>query len=88
MAGNRIRDNPHSSCWRTHMKTKLHICYKCVGGLGPPPACSLVGSSASVIPPPAPVVPGELTLNLVVSLTPLTCSVLSPTLPQDFPSST
>ena len=24
------------------MKTELHICYKCVGGLGPAPACSLV----------------------------------------------
>jgi hypothetical protein len=27
-AGNRFRDNLCSS-WETHMKTKLHICYKC-----------------------------------------------------------
>ena len=32
------------------MTTKLHICYICVGGLGPDNACSLVGASVSVGP--------------------------------------
>jgi hypothetical protein len=32
------------------MKTKLYICYRCVGRLGPAPECSLVGSSVSVSP--------------------------------------
>ena len=32
------------------MKTKLHICYKCVGGLGPTPECSLAGGSVYVSP--------------------------------------
>lgn len=35
---------------RTHMKTKLRICYKYVGGRGSAPALSLVGSSVSVCP--------------------------------------
>jgi hypothetical protein len=30
------------------MKTKLHVCYTCVGGLDPALACSLVGGSVSV----------------------------------------
>lgn len=29
-------DNPCSSCWGTHMKTKLLICYIHVGGLAQP----------------------------------------------------
>jgi hypothetical protein len=33
------------------MKTKLNICYKCIGGLGPAPRCSLVGDSVSLSPP-------------------------------------
>ena len=40
MAGNTVRNNLHFSCYGTHMKTKLYICYKCVGGLGPNPACA------------------------------------------------
>lgn len=32
------------------MTIKIHICYKCVGGLGLAPAYSLVGGSASVSP--------------------------------------
>jgi hypothetical protein len=32
------------------MKTKLHICHKCVRGLGPACACSLVGGSVPVNP--------------------------------------
>jgi hypothetical protein len=51
MAGNRNQDSPHTTCLGTHMKTKLHICYKCVGDLGPAPACSLVGGPGSVVPP-------------------------------------
>lgn len=44
-SGNRVlvRDSPHSNCWRTHIKTKLYICYMCVGSLGPVHTCSLVG---------------------------------------------
>ena len=78
MAGNQVRDSLYSNCQRTHMKAKLHICYKCVGCLGPAPACSLVGGS----------VPGSTygprLVNsiglLVVSLNP------TPTLSQDPPS--
>jgi hypothetical protein len=29
-AGNRIRNNTCSSCWRSHMKTKLYIWYICL----------------------------------------------------------
>ena len=32
------------------MKTKLNICYKCVGSLGSAPECFLVGGSVSVSP--------------------------------------
>lgn len=32
------------------MKTKPYICYICVGGLDPSPACSVVGSSVSMSP--------------------------------------
>ena len=32
------------------MKTNLHTCYKCLGGLGPASPCSLVTGSASVNP--------------------------------------
>jgi hypothetical protein len=46
MASSRIRDTPNSQppapIARIHMKTKLHIYYKCVVGLGPVPECSLV----------------------------------------------
>jgi len=31
---NSFRDSSCSSCWGTHMKTKLHICYICAGGGG------------------------------------------------------
>jgi hypothetical protein len=58
------------------MKTKLHICYKCVGGLGPTPECSLAGGSVYVSPH------GPRLVNSaglpVVSLTPLTLSILPP----------
>ncbi|EDL75990.1 rCG62902 [Rattus norvegicus] len=46
-AGKRVRN---SSCYRTHMRTNLHICYKYGGGLGPSPECSFVGGSISVSP--------------------------------------
>jgi len=29
---NRVKVCPHSSCWGTHMKIKLHICYICAEG--------------------------------------------------------
>lgn len=31
--GNRVRVSHHSSCWKTHVKRKLHICYLCVKDL-------------------------------------------------------
>ena len=41
-AGNIVKDSPSSSCWENHMKTKLHVCYICIGGgLGPAQVCSL-----------------------------------------------
>jgi hypothetical protein len=42
--GNSFRDSPCSSCWGTHMKIELHICYICAEVLGPAHVCSLVGS--------------------------------------------
>jgi hypothetical protein len=48
MEGNRIQDSPLSNCQRTHMKTKLHFCYKCIKGLDPASAWSFVGGSAAV----------------------------------------
>ena len=30
-AGNRVSVSPHSTSWGTHKKTKLYICYICVG---------------------------------------------------------
>jgi hypothetical protein len=67
------------------MKTKLYICCKCVGGLGPTHACSLVGGSVSVSPQ------GLRLLDsvglLVMSLTSPALSILSPTLPHDSLSS-
>ena len=46
MAGGRVKDSPHSNCQGIYMK--LHTCYKCVRGLDPAPACSLVDGSVSV----------------------------------------
>jgi hypothetical protein len=80
--GNRIRHSPHYNCSGTHRKTELHICYKCVGLLGPFLACSLVGGSVSVSSHRPRVVASVG--PLVVFLTPLASSILSPTLPQDF----
>ena len=48
MAGNIFRDRPCSSCSRTQLKTKLHIYYKCVGGIGSTPAGTLICDSVSV----------------------------------------
>jgi hypothetical protein len=59
------------------MITKLHICYRWVGCLGPAPACSLVGDFISVTPHgPSLVEFGGL---LVVSLAPPARSLLSST---------
>ena len=67
------------------MKTKLYICYKCVGGLGPAPAYTLAGGPGSEIPH------GPRTVDFIgllgVSLTPPACLLLSPTIPQDILSS-
>ena len=43
--GSRIRDSPGSQ-----MKTKLHICYICVGGIGLFYSCSVASDSVSVSP--------------------------------------
>jgi hypothetical protein len=51
---NSFRDSPCcSSCWGSHMKTELYICYICagLGALGPGNGCSLVGGSVSECPP-------------------------------------
>ena len=81
MAGNRVRDSPHYNCQGTHMKTKLHICYKCVGGLGSGHVQSLFGGPVSVsLHGPRLVYSVGL---LVMSLTPLASSFLPLTLPQD-----
>ena len=69
-----------------HMEIKLHICYKWGGGLNAAPACSLVCGSVSVRPN-GPMLVDSVYL-LVVSLTPPVYSVLSPTLQQDFLSTT
>ena len=62
------------------MKTKLHICYKCLGGLGPPlHALWMVVQSLGTLTGP-----GSLTVVLLVlSLTLLACSLLSLILLQD-----
>ena len=41
--GNSFRDSPCYSCWRTHLKTRLHVSYICAGALFPTCVCSLVG---------------------------------------------
>jgi hypothetical protein len=68
------------------MKTKLHICYKCVGGLDLAPACSLVGGPVSLSPHEPRLV--DYLGPLVVFLTHPPCSILSSTLPQDCLNST
>ena len=64
------------------MKFNLHVCYTCVGSLGPVPACSLVGGSVFVSPRFV-----DFVSLLVVSLIPSACSLLSLPLPRDFLSS-
>jgi hypothetical protein len=85
MAEDRVRDSPPSTCKGTHMKTKLHICYKCVEVLGPAPACPFIGGSVSVnLHGPRLVDSVGL---LVESLSPPAPSILSPILLQESPSS-
>jgi hypothetical protein len=64
------------------MKTKLHFCYKCLGVLGPAPACSLVCGPGSVSSHGLSLVDS---LGLVESLIPLACSILSSTFPTSLP---
>ena len=67
------------------MKTKLHIYYKYVGGLGPAPSCPLVGGSVSVNLQGYRLIGYVgLSVEFQYSLGP---SVLPPTLSQDSPSS-
>jgi hypothetical protein len=63
------------------MNTVLQVCYICERGLGPAPVCSLVGGLGSVSPY-APTLFDSVIL-LLVPLTYLICSLISPTLPQD-----
>lgn len=77
----RIRE-PHSTCCGNHMNTELQVCFKCVGNLGSTPACSLVAGSVSVSPHSHGLF--DSGCLLVVSLTTQTCSLLSPTPPQDY----
>lgn len=62
MVGNRLRGSSYSICYVTHMKTKLYICYKCVG-------CSVSVNSHGprIVDSVGP---------LVVSLTPPSSSIL------------
>jgi hypothetical protein len=59
------------------MKTKLLICYICIGDLAPAPVHSIVGGSASVSPHGPRLVDF---VGPVVFLTPLALLILSPTL--------
>ena len=63
------------------MKTKLHICYLHVGGLGLAHTCSLIGGLVSVSPLGPRLV--DSVDFFVVFLTPLTPSILLPTLLQN-----
>jgi hypothetical protein len=51
-SGNRIRVSPHSSFWRTHMKTKLHISYIYGGGAPRSSPCMLFSWWFSLWEPP------------------------------------
>jgi hypothetical protein len=42
-----FRDSLYSSCWETHMKSEMHICYVCARNLSSVCVCSLVGGSDS-----------------------------------------
>ena len=79
------RDRPPLPLLGIHMKTKLHICYICVGGLGPDHACYLVVDSVSVSLH-GPRLVGSVGL-LVVCLTHPVPLTLSETLPQNSLSS-
>ena len=47
---NWVRHSPCSHCEESHIKNKLHNCYKCAEGLGESHACSLVDLSISMNP--------------------------------------
>ena len=79
MTGNTVTETP-ARIVRVGMKTKLHICCKYVGDLDLSPVCTLVGGSGSVNPHGPRLVDS---LGLVESLTPLSPSILFPTLPQE-----
>jgi hypothetical protein len=50
MADNKSQRQSRLQFLGSHTKTKMDIYYKCVGGLGPAPPCSLVGGSVSLRP--------------------------------------
>lgn len=74
-------NSPHSSCWGTHFKIKMNICYKCVVDLLPTSACSLVDGPSSV----SSHVPRRVGSVLSSSdvLDPANCSILCSTFPQN-----
>ena len=67
------------------MKTKLHICYKCVCGLGLPPAGFMISGPVSVRSHDPQLV--DSVGLLVVSLPLLTCLIVSFALSQDLQGS-
>jgi hypothetical protein len=84
-SGSNVRDSPCSCCYVFHMKTKLHICYICVGGLGLSHECFLVGGSIYVNPYVSRLV--DSIGYPMVPLTSLAHSIFLHPLPQDSLSS-
>jgi len=76
-AGNRGRDSPHSNCWGTCTKIKIHIHCTYEEDPGTAHACSSLYGSVSVRPQASKLVDS-------VGLNHLGPSVLLPTLLQDF----
>lgn len=81
MAGNKSDSTAPTQLVREPTQRTHAHCYKCVRVLGLAPACSLAGDPGSTVPH-VPKIVDSVGL-LVVSLTPPTCSLAFPTLPQD-----
>lgn len=70
----------------THMKTTMHICHKYIRGFWSSPICSRISGSGTVNPHDPSLL--DFVHLLVLSLTPLPCSLLFPTLEQNSSNST